>query len=356
MRVIQIIDSLEAGGAERMAVNYANALAERILFSGLIATRKEGQLVSQIEDKVSYLFLEKKKKIDVKAVLKLRKYIKKNKVEIIHAHSSSFFIAVLVKLTLPDIKIIWHDHYGSRVKKSKKENKALVCLSIFFNSIFVVNLQLEQWSKKNMLCNKVFFIPNFTKVNTECEQLTKLKGEEGKKIVFLANLKNPKNHIFILKAFADLKLDETGWSLHLIGRDYLDWYSEELKMFIKSHSLENQIHLYGEKSDIQYILSQATIGVLASTEEGFPVTLLEYALANLAVVSTNVGYCSTIIKNGFSGLLFDPKDDFELKLQLQKLTQNDELREKIAGNFKASVIEEYSEKGVIKRLIAAYKK
>lgn len=356
MRVVQIIDSLEAGGAERMAVNYANALSERIEFSGLIATRKEGPLFSQIDKKVSYLFLAKNKKIDLKAIFMLRKYLKRNKVQFIHAHSSSFFIAVLVKMTLPNIKIIWHDHYGSRVRESKKENKILFFSSVFFNSIFVVNPQLGEWSKKNMLCTKVFFIPNFTKARTEYEQQTKLKGKEGKRIVFLANLKNPKNHILILKAFADLKLYEAEWSLHLIGRDYLDSYSDALKMFIKTHSLENQVHLYGEKSDIMYILSQASVGVLASTEEGFPVTLLEYALENLAVVSTNVGYCSVIIKNECSGLLFDPKNDFELKLQLQKVTQDDDLRKKMASNFTASVTKEYSEKEVMKKLISAYKK
>jgi hypothetical protein len=42
VRIIQIIDSLEAGGSERMAISYANALAEQIDFSGLVATRKEG--------------------------------------------------------------------------------------------------------------------------------------------------------------------------------------------------------------------------------------------------------------------------------------------------------------------------
>lgn len=356
MRIVQIIDSLEAGGAERMAVNYANALAERIEFSGLIATRKEGRLFSQIDKKVSYFFLAKNKKIDLKAIFRLRKYLKRNNVQIIHAHSSSFFIAVLVKLTLPGIKIIWHEHYGSRVRESKKENKILVFLSVFFNSIFVVNPQLAEWSEKNMICKKIFFIPNFTKVNTEFQQITQLKGKKGKRIVFLANLKDPKNHILILKVFADLKLYQAEWSLHLIGRDYLDSYSDELKKFIKSHSLENQIHLYGEKSDIRYILSQASIGVLASTEEGFPVTLLEYALANLAVISTNVGYCPKIIKNEFSGLLFDPKDDFELRLQLQKLIKDDCLRKKMASNFKAFVIKEYSEKEVMKKLISAYKK
>ena len=32
MRIVQVIDSLETGGAERMAVNYANALALRLEF------------------------------------------------------------------------------------------------------------------------------------------------------------------------------------------------------------------------------------------------------------------------------------------------------------------------------------
>ena len=42
MRIVQLIDSLEAGGAERMAVNLANGLAKQVEFSGLISTRKEG--------------------------------------------------------------------------------------------------------------------------------------------------------------------------------------------------------------------------------------------------------------------------------------------------------------------------
>ena len=34
MRIAQVIDSLDVGGAEQMAVNYANALLKEISFSG----------------------------------------------------------------------------------------------------------------------------------------------------------------------------------------------------------------------------------------------------------------------------------------------------------------------------------
>ncbi|WP_291142673.1 glycosyltransferase [Flavobacterium sp. UBA7680] len=356
MRIVQLIDSLESGGAERMAVNYANALSKEITFSGLIATRKEGELIHQISENVSYLFLNKKRKIDFKVIFKLRRYILENKVTIIHAHSSSFFTAVLVKLTFVKIKIVWHDHYGSRVNESWKQNKVLIFLSVFFSSIFVVNYQLRNWSQKTMLCKKVVFIPNFTIEEKDDNQITNLKGIEGKRIVVLANLKNPKNHILILKAFQDLKLQDSDWTLHLIGRDYLDEYSNSLKSFIKHHELEKHIHLYGERKDVKHILSQADIGVLASTEEGFPVALLEYAMSNLGVVSTNVGFCAEIIQHEVTGLVFSPFNDLELKVQLEKMIKEEQFRKTAADNFRTSVMKNYSEKVVIEKLMSEYKK
>ncbi|MEN2415045.1 glycosyltransferase [Flavobacterium mesophilum] len=354
MRIVQIIDSLDAGGAERMAVNYANALANKIEFSGLVTTRKEGALKQHLGVGVKYLFLQKKRQIDIAAIFRLRKYIAKNKIEIIHAHSSSFFIAVLVKLTLPKIRIIWHDHYGNRTNQSYKENRVLIFLSVFFSSILVVNLQLEEWSKKYMKCSQIFFIPNFASINNISNPITALNGVEGKRIVFLANLKRPKNHILILKAFLSLNLNELGWSLHLIGKDYYDNYSNVLKDFIESNSLKDHIFLYGEKNDISHILSQANIGVLASTDEGFPVTLLEYALHSLPVVSTNVGYCSSVIKNEVTGLLFNPSSVNEAAEKLNKMIENVRFRQQMSESLERFVIENYSEDVVINKLVSIY--
>lgn len=354
MRVVQLIDSLEVGGAERMAVNYANALLKKNEFAGLVATRKEGSLKEQVNSDVKYFFLQKQRSIDVFAVVRFRKYLIENKVEIIHAHSSSFFLAVLVKLTLPRIKIIWHDHYGKRSNESFKENKVLIFFSMFFSSILVVNLQLKNWSQKNMKCSRVIFIPNFTTLSEDTNAVTKLKGTDGKRIVFLANLKNPKNHILILRVFLELKLKELGWTLHLIGKDYFNDYSEVLKDFIKSNFLENHIFLYGEKNDIVNILSQSDLGVLSSTEEGFPVTLLEYGLQALPVVSTNVGYCSHVIKNEINGLVFDPSSIKEASEQLSKMIDDDTLRQKFGTELKKSVLENYSENVIINKLVSVY--
>src|SRR5690606_8062207 len=97
MRVLQLIDSLRPGGAEKMAVNIANALLPHVEGSYLCCTRQEGMLKEEIKSEVGYLFLNKKNRMDPKAIIRLRRYIKENEIDIIHAHSTSFFLAGLLK-------------------------------------------------------------------------------------------------------------------------------------------------------------------------------------------------------------------------------------------------------------------
>ena len=148
MRIIQIIDSLETGGAERMAVSYANALAGTIEFSGLVVTRKEGPLLNQLFSEVSYLFINKKKSIDLKSLIKLRKFVIANKVEIVHAHSTSFFTAFLLKISYSKVKLIWHDHYGNSEFLLKRPAFVLKVILPFFSGIIAVNQKLKNWSEK----------------------------------------------------------------------------------------------------------------------------------------------------------------------------------------------------------------
>ena len=158
MRVIQLIDSLAPGGAERMAVNYANALSDKVSFSGLVATRKEGDLKSQLFPGVSYLFLNRNSTIDLKALFKLRQYVITHRVSFVHAHSSSFLLAVLLKIVNPKIKIVWHDHYGNSEFLKIRKKRVLRLGSLFFHRIITVNELLQKWATQQLFCKKY---PNF---------------------------------------------------------------------------------------------------------------------------------------------------------------------------------------------------
>lgn len=349
MRIVQLIDSLDAGGAERMAVNFANALSDKITFSGVIATRKEGVLKQEIKNLDTYTYLGRKNKFDFKAIKLASQYIKKNKVQIVHAHSSSYFFGVIIKIFNPKIELIWHDHYGNRAEDNKQKNVLKIC-SFFFSKIFTVNEDLKTWSLKNLFCKQVYFLPNFSDLRT-AEEVTILQGEKNKRIVCLANLKNPKNHITLLNAFVTSEVYKENWTLHLIGKDFNDTYSNKLKAIIKENKLEKSIFIYDACQDVKFVLSQATIGILSSTYEGFPVTLLEYAQAKLAVISTNVGYCKNLINHQRNGLLFDPLDSNNLSNELKQLTNNPEICTNFAVQFQRDIEENYSKEAIINKYL-----
>lgn len=355
IRVIQLIDSLEPGGAERMAVTIANGLTEQVAFSGLVTTRLEGGLKFTINEKVGYAFLNKKKAIDIKALIRLRDYIKANKVNTVHAHGSSYFFAALLKMTMPSLQIFWHDHFGNRVH-AKNNYFLLRILSVFFSGVFTVNETLKVWAEKYLWVKDVRFLPNFTSSNEKELAVTVLEGVANKRIVFLANLHAPKNHILALKAFLNSKIASQDWTLHLIGKDKQDDYSQELKNFIHQNNLQEAIFIYGSCNDIKSILEQAKVGILVSSYEGFPVTLLEYGMAELTVISTDVGYCNTIIQNNKTGYLI-PSDNNELLTEaFIKLANESHKNDTLAKNLNTFVKNNYAPEKVIQKIIAAYQK
>ena len=171
----------------------------------LCVTREEGPLLKSVDSNVDYIYLNKKSTLDIKAIFKLKEYVSKNRIDILHAHSSSFFIAILVKMLLPSLKIVWHDHYGNSELLNQRPKTILRLSSRFFSHIFSVNSQLKDWSINNLVCEKVSYMKNFAVLNKLVSDLTLLAGREDKRICVLANLRQQKNHIRLLEAFEIIK-------------------------------------------------------------------------------------------------------------------------------------------------------
>ncbi len=347
MRIVQIIDSLEIGGAEKMAVNYANALAERIAFSGLVATRAEGNLKSQLNDSVSYLFLKKKSTVDFASVLRLRKFCKENKVEYLQPHSSSYFTALLVKFTYPKIKIVWHDHNGLSEFISSQKSMALKSASYFFNGIIVVNYKLKAWAERELNCKKVIYLPNFTAIGNSENAETQLNGIPGKRILCLANLRDQKNHFFLLEVAEKLKRTKPEWTFHLVGKDFEDDYSSQIRTLIKDKNLESSVFIYGSKNDVKNIINQSDIAILTSKSEGLPVSLIEYGLSRKPVVSTKVGEIPLIVNDGVNGFIVEPTDTELFYQKLLIYIEQDNLRMQMGNSLYQTIIQNHSEEGVI---------
>lgn len=352
MRIIQIIDSLDIGGAEKMAVSFANSLSSRMEFSGLVVTRKEGNLKSEIKKEVNYLFLERKHRFDFQAILRLKKYCKKNDVRTVQAHSSSFFIACMVKVLYPKIKILWHDHNGIGIIPKREGALYLQFFSFFFKGVIAVNTQLEEWSKRKLFCKNVIYLQNYVVVEDEYKKDTILKGEDGKRVLYLANLRHQKNHFLLLEVIKKIHKDFPGWTFHLVGNDTNDTYSMNLKKEIVSSNLEDVVYIYGSKQDVKNIINQCELGVFTSNSEGLPVALLEYGINKKPVVSTNVGQIPFIVEHNKCGFISGVKNVEEFSLNLSKLLSDSELRKCFGEAIYKVIQDNYSEDVVLEKYVS----
>lgn len=331
--IIQVVDTLITGGSERMAVNITNVLTENNQKSYLCATRKTGSLYEKVSCLDNVFILEKKFFFDIKAFIKLNKIIKNKNINIVHAHSSSVFWAIFQKLFFKNLIVIWHDHRG-KAKAGKMMTFSLIFISFFLDGVISVNDDLLNWSKKKLFLskNKIVRINNFPEYDIPDKYFNK-KNNKKINILCLANLRPQKNHLMLVEAIHILtnKYNIKNISINLAGVIYFDDYYHSIIDKISYYNLENYINILGPVSNTNKILNESHIGVLTSTSVGLPVSLLEYGMASLPTISTNVGQCAEVLDNGKAGVLAN--NPIELATAIKELISNNKLSELYSKNL-----------------------
>ncbi|MGY5847698.1 glycosyltransferase [Salegentibacter sp. HM20] len=353
LRIIQLVDSSNPGGAERMAVNIANALVGEVEASFLCCTRKEGLLKQELNEEVGYFFARKMHSADLKAFLRLREFIKRERINLLQAHGTSWFWGVLLKVSGLNLKLVWQDHYGESERLEQRRVFLLKALARFFDGVIAVNSKLASWARESLKMERVIQLNNFVVATKESSPI-KLKGNPGDfKIICVANLRPQKDHLNLLLTFELVCQEVDNVSLHLVGQDPKTEYSSSILERIKNSEVGERIFYYGSISGVTGLLEQADIGVLSSRSEGLPLALLEYGLVGLPVVCTKVGDCAKVI--GDEGIIVAAGDSEALSLAILKFIRNDELRAFLGCQLKKRTIENYGESKYLKDLVAFYK-
>ncbi|MGB3776155.1 MAG: glycosyltransferase family 4 protein, partial [Leeuwenhoekiella sp.] len=351
MRVLQLIDSLETGGAERMAVNYANSLVPYIDKSYLCCTRTEGPLKKILENEVGYLFLKRKYTLDIKAVQRLKNFVIRHEIQVVHAHGTSFFFATLLRKLYSPIVVIWHNHSFSAHTLSFKQLFLLCYCAPYFKAILCVNYQLENFCKNTLKHTSVFHVKNFVISPGEIDNTTGLyAGKRGKRIVCVANLRPEKNHGLLLDAFSKVQEQIPEANLHLFGASSDDIYAKSI-LEIAAYDIP-QVHYHGVHENIAAILSQFDIGTLSSDSEGLPLALLEYGMAGLPVVVTDVGHCCEVIEN--NGSCVKPGNARAFADAIINYLNNLDLAKATGSAFQRQILANYGTDVILPQVVKIY--
>ncbi|MFN6342175.1 MAG: glycosyltransferase [Bacteroidota bacterium] len=333
IKILQLIDTLEAGGAERMAVNIANELGKRNIDSLLVAAYRGGILSSALHTPAVLHVLNKKRGIDLSAFYKLVKLVYQYAPTHIHAHSTSIVWASLIKCLFPDIKIIWHDHFG--LSTSVYNRIYMYWLLPFIHHTIVVKQELLNWLLKLDPEAEATYIPNFASIAIPAVEKNK------NTFLCLANMRRQKDFETLIAAVYKVRMTGIPFHLRIVGNTSDTPYLIELQHMITELKLTDTITITGPTNDSGLELARATAGILSSASEGLPVSLLEYGLAGLPVAVTDVGECAEVTDGEKAGLLVPAMNADALAEAMLLLLKNPELAAELGKRLKQRVEQLY---------------
>ncbi|MBC6365724.1 glycosyltransferase family 4 protein [Algoriphagus sp. AK58] len=118
---------------------------------------------------------------------------------------------------------------------------------------------------------------------------------------------------------------------------------EEVKLEIRNKRLENSVFYLGFREDIPEVMASLDIFVLPSVlPDSFPTVILEAMAAGKPVVATRSGGASEMVVEGETGYLISIGDVEEGFLALEKLIQDQSLREQMGANGRNRTLYSYS--------------
>jgi hypothetical protein len=147
--VMQVVDTLDAGGAERVAVNLANFLPRDRYRAFVCTTRREGALEPLIREDVGKLKLHRKWTFDVRAIRELVRFIRENDIQVLHPHGASVFTAAIAAALAPGVRVIWHDHFG-RCGTEERPAWLYGLAAKKVDGVIAVNDALAEWSRSKL--------------------------------------------------------------------------------------------------------------------------------------------------------------------------------------------------------------
>lgn len=350
--VMEVINSFSLAGAENLVFNIAKKMDKSIfdVFVCGIVKKDDSIEKSIIEDLsvngVKTLVPDRSKnKKRLYAFFQLTKLIRKNEIDIIHAHCSSPDFYGSIASLLSGRRLIFSTIHNTNGYPILRER----LLSHIIERFVAISKEVEKYainvlkipSEKVKIIYNGIDIEKFRKVKVNKKmKLTELgiSKENCKIVTTVGRVTKQKGQIYFVRA-AKLILKQFPNTYFLIVGDYSNDadYAQKVKRIAYDMGIENKIIFTGVRQDIPEVLKISDVFVLPSLWEGFVTVILEAMASGLPVVATDVGSIREVIKNEVNGMIIPPKNDLSIATSVIKLLGNEEYAERIAINGQESV-------------------
>lgn len=346
---ILVYDYSLYGGAEKVAINLANALSDYFEVSLISCFNVKKKNIFPISEKVKVFILSNKIESltlrSFKISRKLKKILFEHEIDVLINITAGINTISYLATINSNIKVIYAEHSNLLNKSYGRKHEFRQWLGAKTSDLVVTltSSDKEEFIKKFKIDDKCEYIYNwFDGVIKENY------NHNSKKIITVGRLEQVKGYdrlIIIAKEFFKKNSD---WTWDIYGEGSL---KDFLVQKIKDNKLENNLILKGNDPNVIELYQNYAFFVLTSYYEGLPLVLLEAKANLLPIVSFD---CPTgpseIITNGEDGFLIENDNLNAMVEAIYKLSTDIKLREKFSNNS-TRVLKKFKKNTIISKWV-----
>lgn len=314
---------------------------------------------------------------DLTAICKLTRHFKREKYDIVHAHTPKGGFICMISAVLAGISNRIYTMHGLFLETSAGLKRKLLWLSEWLmcklsTKVLVVSHSLKerileeklcQDSKMQMLGNGTACGINLEKFNN-AEKTPDLRRQTRKKlnipqnvkvIGFVGRIVPDKGIKCLINAFEMVQKKSDNVYLLLMGA--FETIRETIDEQTKQRITNNSCVVYGGYTDdICPYYSAMDMCVLPSRREGFGLTLIEAGVMGLPVITTKVTGCVDAVVDNVTGLFVDKDNDKQLAEAMLKLLKDPELCKEFGRMGRERALKFFDTKRLIAEHMKLYEK
>ena len=175
MKILQVIDTLDVGGAERVLVDLSNILYENGVEVAVCTIVNRGKMADKLNNGIEHYNIGRDIKYSLLKMYQFYKIAKEFQIIHVHMRYNLKYVWLIKKLFLLKNKIVFHDHYGN----IKIERKVTLLMKIIILDTFYVGVSHELCTRAKKFSKDIkhiYHLPNIIRKNIKCFKIGKRKS------------------------------------------------------------------------------------------------------------------------------------------------------------------------------------
>jgi glycosyltransferase involved in cell wall biosynthesis len=367
LTIAQILPEMDSGGVERVTLDFGSFLAREGHRS--IAISKGGGLVPEFtkngSEHISCVYIGEKSPRCLKYIPWLRKFILKEKVDVLHLRSRlPAWIAYLAWKSLPVNRrplliTTFHGFYSINAYSAVMTKGQKV---IAISNVIADHIKKEYHTPEN--CIQIIYEGidenQFDSEEIDNNRLDAVKKKWGIRksdsfiILLPARITRLKGHDIFIESLNRIR--SLNWIAVCAGsNDLKSSYLNDLKKMVLNKGLENRIFFPGNCDDMPAAIKLASIVVSSSCEpESFGRVAVEAQSMNKPVIATAHGGSIETIRHNKTGILIRPGSIEQMALAIKKIIENKELYAVLSSSGRDRVKQLFTKKVMCEKTLELY--